>query len=105
MALTNEGTGTPGVQDSYDQDSYWRQELRRVCFMWILNGWPQLRPATETSGVTVEGASANDAFDTELGWKRDMAQGAVTGVLEEPKMVNYEGRLAKGCLARATTVE
>ncbi len=87
MALSNEGTGTPGVQDSYDQDSYWRQELRRVCSRWILDGWPPLRLATETSGVTVESVSANDAFDTELGWKRDTAQGAVTGVLEELKMV------------------
>ncbi len=87
-ALTNEGTEIPGAQDSYDQDSSWRQELRRVCFMWILDGWPQLRPATETSGVTVEGASANDAFDTEMDWKKDMVQGTVSGVLEELKMVN-----------------
>ena len=87
MALTNEVTEMPGAQDSYDQDSSWGQKSRRVCFTWTLNGWPQLRPATETSGATVEGASANDAFDTELGWKRDTAQGAVTGVLEELKMV------------------
>ena len=86
MALTNEGTGTPGVQDSYDQDSYWRQELRRVGSRWILEG-PLLRLATETPGVTVEGVSANDAFGTELGWKRDMMQGAVAGVLEGLKMV------------------
>ena len=87
-ALTNEGAGTSGAQDSYDQDSSWTQKLRRVCFMWTLNGWLQWRPATETSGVTVEGASANDAFDTVLDWKRDMVQGAVSGVLEELKMAN-----------------
>ena len=68
MALTNEVAEMPGSQDSYDQDSSWRQKSRRVCFTWTLNGWLQWPPATETSGATVEGASANDAFDTVLDW-------------------------------------
>ncbi len=68
MALTNEVAEMPGAQDSYDQDSSWGQKSRRVCSMWTLNGWLQWRPATETSGATVEGAFANDAFNTVLDW-------------------------------------
>ena len=88
MALTNEVTEMPGAQDSYDQDSSWGQKSRRVFSMWTLNGWPRWRLATEMSGATVEGAFANDAFDTVLDWLKDTARGTVLRALEEPKMVN-----------------